>query len=136
GNAAIGVLPTYFYLFDSTDQWRDVTCAPYEVNSDLTTLKGHPITTMAEAKFRRDWISNPSQLTATGQYYGIDWPIIRFSDVLLMYAEADNELNQGPNASDIAALQQVQIRGHGGNAALIPATPADYAGFFNAIVKE
>src|ERR1700761_2543993 len=45
GNAAIGVLPTYFYLFDSTDLRRDVTCGPYEVNMDLATLKGHPITT-------------------------------------------------------------------------------------------
>jgi hypothetical protein len=136
GNAAIGVLPTYFYLFDSTDTRRDVTCAPYEVNSDLLTLKGHPITTIAEAKFRRDWISNPSQMTSSAQYYGIDWPLIRFSDVLLMFAEADNEINQGPNAADIAALQQVQTRGHGGNAALIPPAPANYTDFFNAIVKE
>lgn len=136
GNAAIGVLPTYFYLFDSTDSRRDVTCAPYEVNSDLATLKGHPITTIAEAKFRRDWISNPSEMTATGQYYGIDWPIIRFPDILLMFAEADNEINQGPSAADIAALQAVQTRGHGGNAALIPPAPTDYADFFNAIVKE
>jgi starch-binding outer membrane protein, SusD/RagB family len=136
GNAAIGVLPTYFYLFDSTDNRRDVTCGPYELTSNLTTLKGHPITTVAEAKFRRDWISNPSELTSTGEYYGIDWPIIRLPDVLLMFAEADNEINQGPSAEDIAALQQVQIRGHGGNAALIPPTPTDYADFFNAIVKE
>jgi hypothetical protein len=27
GNKSINVLPTYFYLFDSTDQRRDVTCA-------------------------------------------------------------------------------------------------------------
>ncbi len=117
GNAAIGVLPTYFYLFDSTDNRRDITCGPYEVNSNLSTLKGHPITTISEAKFRRDWISNPSELTSTGQYYGIDWPLIRFSDVLLMFAEADNEINHGPSAADITALQQVQTRGHGGNAA-------------------
>jgi starch-binding outer membrane protein, SusD/RagB family len=136
GNAAIGVLPTYFYLFDSTDSRRDVTCGPYEVNSNLSTLKGHPITTISEAKFRRDWISNPTELTSTGQYYGVDWPIIRFSDVLLMFAEADNEINQGPSAADITALQQVQTRGHGGNASLIPPTPTDYADFFNAIVKE
>src|SRR5580692_6654988 len=136
GNAAIGVLPTYFYLFDSTDSRRDVTCGPYEVNSNLSTLKGHPITTISEAKFRRDWISNPTELTSTGQYYGVDWPIIRFSDVLLMFAEADNEINQGPGAADITALQQVQTRGHGGNASLIPPTPTDYADFFNAIVKE
>jgi starch-binding outer membrane protein, SusD/RagB family len=136
GNAAIGVLPTYFYLFDSTDTRRDVTCGPYEVNSDLNTLKGHPITTIAEAKFRRDWITNPSQMTSTAQYYGLDWPIIRLPDVLLMYAEADNEINQGPGAADIAAFEQVRGRGYGGNKALIGTTPTDYVGFFNAIVKE
>ena len=136
GNAAIGVLPTYFYLFDSTDTRRDVTCAAYEVNSDLNTLKGHPITTIAEAKFRRDWITNPSVMTSTAQYYGVDWPIIRFSDVELMYAEADNEINHGPNASDIAAFNEVRTRGYGGNASLIGTTPTDYTGFFNAIVRE
>lgn len=136
GNAAIGVLPTYFYLFDSTDTRRDVTCAPYEVNADLNTLKGHPLTTLVEAKFRREWISNPNVMTSGAQYYGVNWPIIRFSDVLLMYAEADNEINQGPNASDIAAFNAVRTRGYGGKPALIGTTPTDYVGFFNAIVRE
>ena len=136
GNAAIGVLPTYFYLFDSTDTRRDVTCAPYEVTSDLNTLKGHPITTIVEAKFRRDWISNPSVMTSTAQYYGVDWPLIRFSDVLLMYAEADNEINHGPSAADIAAVTRVRARGYGGNASLIGTIPADYTDFFNFIVRE
>jgi hypothetical protein len=137
GNAAIGVLPTYFYLFDSTDTRRDVTCAPYEVSSTTTgILKGHPITTMVEAKFRRDWISNPSVLTSTAQYYGVDWPILRFPDVLLMFAEADNEINQGPSPADITAFNQVRTRGYGGNASNIGTTPTDYVGFFNAIVRE
>ena len=136
GNAAIGVLPTYWYLFDSTDTRRDVTCAVYEVAKDLNTLTGHPITTMVEAKFRRDWITNPSVMTSTAQYYGVDWPIIRFSDVLLMYAEADNEINQGPSAADIAAFNEVRTRGYGGNASLIGTTPTDYKGFFNALVRE
>lgn len=136
GNAAIGILPTYFYLFDSTDTRRDVTCGPYEVNSDGLTLKGHPATTIAEAKFRRDWISNPTVMQSTVQYYGVDWPILRFSDVLLMYAEADNEINQGPSSADITAFQQVRTRGYGGSAALIGTTPTDYTGFFNAIVRE
>ena len=136
GNAAIGVLPTYFYLFDSTDTRRDVVCGPYEVNKDLATLAGHPITTIAEAKFRRDWISNPSVLTSTAQYYGLDWPIIRFSDVLLMYAEADNEVNGGASAADVAALNEVRTRAYGSNAAAIGTPPTDHDGFFNAIVKE
>ena len=136
GNAAIGVLPTYWYLFDSTDTRRDVTCAVYEVNSDQVTLKGHPATTMVEAKFRRDWITNPSVLSSTAQYYGIDYPLIRFSDVLLMFAEADNEINHGPSAADIAAVTKVRTRGYGGNAALIGTIPTDYTGFFNFLVRE
>jgi hypothetical protein len=136
GNAAIGILPTYFYLFDSTDTRRDVTCAAYEVNSDLTTLKLHPPTTLEEAKFRRDWITNPTQMTSSAQYYGVNWPLIRFSDVLLMYAEADNEINGAPSPTAIAAFEEVRKRGYAGNATLIGTTPADHDGFFNAIVKE
>jgi len=136
GNAAIGVLPTYFYLFDSTDTRRDVTCAAYEVNADLNTLKGHPITTIVEAKFRKDWMTNPVQLSSTAQYLGVDWPILRFSDILLMYAEADNEVNNGPTSAGKAAFEEVRTRGYGGNAAFIGTTPSDHDGFFNAVVKE
>lgn len=38
-------------------------------------------------------------------------PVIRYADVLLAYAEADNELN-GPTASGISALRQVTDRAH------------------------
>ena len=136
GNAAIGILPTYFYLFDSTDTRRDVTCAAYEIKNDFSTLTGHPLNTIVEAKFRRDWMTNPTQLTSTAQYLGIDWPIMRFSDVLLMFAEADNEINGGPTAASKAAFEEVRKRGYGGNAALIGTTPTDHDGFFNAVVKE
>src|SRR6185437_8631532 len=140
GNAAIAVLPTYFYLFDSTDTRRDVTCAPYEVTTnivipDQNTVKGHPLTTIVDGKFRRDWIS-PSAIQATAQYYGVNWPIIRFSDVLLMYAEAENEINQGPTPTAISAFNEVRTRGYGGKVALIGTTPTDYQGFFNDIVRE
>ena len=136
GNSAIGVLPTYYYLFDSTDTRRDVTCAAYEVNKDLTTLAMHPPTTLVEAKFRRDWISNPTQMTSTAQYYGINWPIQRFSDILLMFAETDNEINGAPSAAAISAFEEVRKRGYGKNAGAIGTTPADHDGFFRAIVKE
>ena len=32
------------------------------------------------------------------QYIGLKWQILRYSDVLLMFAEAENELN-GPTAA-------------------------------------
>jgi hypothetical protein len=135
GNAAIAVLPTYFYLFDSTDTRRDVTCAAYDVATNLTSLTTRPVTTLVEGKFRRDWMSNPSQLnTSTGQYFGVDWPLLRFSDVLLMFAETENELSNGPTAAATSALEAVRKRAYGSSP--IGTTPNDYAGFFNAIVKE
>ena len=80
------------------------------MNAYLTTLKLHPPTTIAEAKFRRDWITNPSELTSSSLYFGVNWPLMRFSDVLLLFAEADNELNNGPTAAGIAAFEEVRTK--------------------------
>jgi hypothetical protein len=132
GNSALTILPTFFYAFDSTDTRRDVTCAPYNINADFT-LVARTFQTMVDGKFRRDWTN---QIASLAQYFGINWPMIRLSDVLLMYAEADNEINNGPTTAAKEAFERVRLRAYGGNASLIGATPSDYSGFFNAIVKE
>ena len=133
GSGTLLMLPTYFYLFDSTDTRRDVTFAPYDVMADYSKI-GEKLTKIRDGKFRSDWISNP--YPSTSLYWGVDWPLIRYSDVLLMFAEADNEINQGPTSAAISAFQQVRTRGYGGNASLIGTTPTDYNGFFQAIVRE
>ena len=135
GNAALTILPTYFYTFDSTDTRRDVTCAPYDIFSD-GSKRARTLQTMVDGKFRRDWISSPAVLTSQAQYFGLNWPLIRFSDVLLMYAEADNELGNGPSPAAIGAFEEVRKRAFSGNATLIGTTPTTYADFFTALVKE
>lgn len=50
--------------------------------------------TFSIGKFRRYPLDNTSSYNY--QNFGMDEPLIRFSDVLLMYAEAYNELHQGP----------------------------------------
>lgn len=132
GNSALTILPTLFYAYDSTDTRRDVTCAPYDILLNFN-LQGRSLQTMVDGKFRRDW--NPVT-TSQAQYFGTNWPMFRFSDVLLMFAEADNELNNGPGADAKAAYEQVRLRAYGGDASLIGTTPSDYAGFFAAIMKE
>ncbi len=141
GNKSINVLPTYFYLFDSTDQRRDVTCAPYNVNADGIVKTGQAITAICDGKYRRDWISNPT-IAATNaiQYFGLKWQVLRYADVLLMYAEAENELN-GATASAYSAVNQVRRRGYGKPIGTPDATvdlPAGLtkASFFDALVKE
>lgn len=141
GNKSVNVLPSYFYAFDSTDLRRDVTCAVYNVAADGITKVGQAITAICDGKYRRDWISNPTVAPTNAiQYFGLKWQILRYSDVMLMFAEADNEIN-GPTAAAYNAVNQVRRRGFGkpittANAAVDLPTGLSKADFFTAIVKE
>jgi hypothetical protein len=129
---AMAVTPTYWYDFASGDLRRDVTICNYGINAD----NGHDMnnyTSNTIGKFRVNW------MTGTGTAVNkrdIDWPVLRYSDVLLMYAEALNEYNNGPTAEARAAFEQVRTRGFGGDANKIGVTPSDYTGFRNAIINE
>jgi len=141
GNKSVNVLPSYFYAFDSTDLRRDVTCAPYNVAANGITKVGQAITAINDGKYRRDWISNPAvSATDAIQYFGLKWQIIRYADVLLMFAEAENELN-GPTVAAYNAVNQVRRRGYGKSISAADATVDLPSGlsksaFFNAIVIE
>ena len=141
GNKSVNVLPTYFYAFDSTDLRRDVTCAVYNVAADGSAKIGQAITAICDGKYRRDWISNPTvSPTNAIQYFSLKWQILRYADVMLMFAEAENELN-GPTAAAYNAVNQVRRRGFGqsittANAAVDLPAGLNKSAFFNAIVKE
>ncbi|MGZ3754031.1 MAG: RagB/SusD family nutrient uptake outer membrane protein [Mucilaginibacter sp.] len=138
GNSSVTATPTYFYAFDQNDLRRDVTIAAYFTNLDGTKVL-QKITGLPSGKFRRDWITNPSiSPTSAAQYFSVNWPILRFADILLMFAETDNEINGAPSAAAISAFNEVRLRGFGGNAALAntAATPTTHDAFFNAIVNE
>ncbi|WP_324673024.1 RagB/SusD family nutrient uptake outer membrane protein [Hymenobacter sp. GOD-10R] len=137
-SGAVTVLPTYFYAFDSLDTRRDVTIAPYTIgstdNQALTTL-----ISMYDGKFRRDW-RLPLVPAVSVQSLNYNWPLIRFADVLLMFAEAQNDL-AGPTVAyngvtATQALMEVRVRGFKGNTKAAGTPPTDQAGFFNAIVNE
>jgi hypothetical protein len=85
-------------------------------------------------KYRRDW--RVPLLPGTVLNVGYNWAILRFSDVLLMYAEAVNEINNGPTPEAISAFEEVRKRAYRNNTSMIGVTPTDKAGFFNAIVNE
>lgn len=140
GNSSVNPLPSYFYLFDSTDQRRDVTIAPYFTNLNGTRA-GQAITNLTDGKYRRDWITNPAiSPTDAVQYFSLKWQILRYADVLLMFAEAENELN-GPTAAAYNAINMVRRRGFGKPINTPDATVDLPAGltksdFFKYIVRE
>jgi hypothetical protein len=132
GGGGINALPTYFYEFDSIgDVRRDVTINCFQIDANSKKVMNTSIA-MTDGKFRRSWTS----ITGTSQNLAINWPILRFADILLMFAEADNELHGGPSADAIAAFEKVRGRGFAGHEDRMGVTPADKDGFFTAIVQE
>jgi hypothetical protein len=140
GNSSINPLPSFLYLFDSTDLRRDVTVCTYFTNTNGTRT-GQVITNLTDGKYRRDWITNPSFApTDAIQYFGLKWQILRYADVMLMYAEAENELN-GPTASAYNAVNMIRRRGYGKplntpDAAVDLPAGLNKADFFKYIVRE
>jgi hypothetical protein len=134
GGGGIVMLPNFFYAFDSVDTRRDVTITHYQVTSATNIKSQRRLGELNTGKYRRDW--RVPLLPGTVLNVGYNWSVIRFSDVLLMYAETVNEINNGPTSQAIAAFEEVRKRGYSGNESLIGTTPTDKAGFFNAIVNE
>lgn len=138
-NGACRMLPTYYYAFDPLDTRKDVTVTDYSINSS-NFKTAHPTATIGviyAGKFRQDWVTNPTiDPKVATLLAGINWPVIRYSDVLLMFAEADNELNGGATPEAVAAFEAVRKRGFKGNETKIGLTPTDKDGFFKAIINE
>jgi starch-binding outer membrane protein, SusD/RagB family len=134
GGGGIVMLPNYYYAFDSVDTRRDVSVTWYQVTSSSNIKSMRRLGELNTGKYRRDW--RVPLLPGTVLNVGYNWAMIRFSDVLLMYAEAVNEISGAPTTAAINAFEEVRKRGFRGNVAAIGTTPTDKEGFFNAIVNE
>jgi len=139
GGGGITMLPNYFYAFDSVDTRRDVTVTWYRANTTSSaalynTKSMNNLGALNTGKYRRDW--RVPLLPGTVLNVGYNWVVIRFSDVLLMYAEAVNEINNGATPQAVAAFEEVRKRAYAGNTGQMGTTPTDKDGFFNAIVNE
>ena len=62
-------------------------------------------------KWSKLWTDESAALGETSEgATGINFPYMRYADVLLMYAEADNELSDGPTAKALDCLAKVHVR--------------------------
>lgn len=134
GGGGIIMLPNYFYAFDSVDLRRDITVTWYQVTTASNVKSVRRLGELNTGKYRRDW--RVPLLPGTVLNVGYNWAMIRFSDVLLMYAEAVNEINGAPTAQAITAFEEVRKRAYKGNESAMGATPADKDGFFKAVMNE
>ncbi|RXF70115.1 RagB/SusD family nutrient uptake outer membrane protein [Arcticibacter tournemirensis] len=104
----------YLYkLYQPGDLRRDWAIAPYSMLSNNSNVKVYlnptDIYTRTEGKWRREYETISPKNT---EFNSTNFPMIRYSDVLLMFAEADNEIN-GPTLRSYEALNMVRRRGYG-----------------------
>lgn len=105
GTTYTNLAAPYALSFDPEDQRYPVTCAMYRWdNDDIQTAKNS--WGIEPAKWCRMGIETYSKDKGTG----INDPLLRYADVLLLLAEADNELNGGPTAEAKEMLKRVRTR--------------------------
>ena len=94
---------------------------------------------MFNNEFQKNTITSMIKWVRDGSWSGYnsphDYPLIRYADVLLMYAEATAQANGSPTAASYDAINQVRRRAFNGDAA------ADLAGltaeeFIDAVLQE
>lgn len=95
-----GPVPTLFYDYDVDDVRRDITCVPYrwynggDNNSGDAKQEIWGIKNWCFGKLRYEWMKRK----ATSLDDGVNWQVMRYADIYLMAAEAENELN-GPSSA-------------------------------------
>ena len=146
----------FLYSFDKNDTRRDITCSNIEIKDDDNSvtkenMKGNNpfeiyVGKWDARKMGASWLAN--NLKATAKHTtGINPVKMRYSQVLLYYAECLNELAGGPDAHYTGdagltareALKEVHTRAFDANhkteaAAYVDALTAD--NFFDALVQE
>ncbi len=134
---ANGPNPALFYDYELEDERRDVTCVPYEWKDGVQIPTN--LNKFYYGKYRYEWLYEEAgrRVTAPNDD-GLNWLYMRYADVLLMLAEAVNELD-GPEAA-APYLKEVRSRAYGDNQAAVDAyideVKASKEKFFNAIVDE
>lgn len=124
--------------YESNDLRRDWTIAPYRfVASGNTVVRtdwgASEIYERSNGKWRREY---EQLLPRNKDFNGTNWPLLRYADVLLMFAEADNYVSGGPTPAAYDALNQVRRRGYGKSTSVPDPTVDAPAGMTQADFQE
>lgn len=135
----------YRFLFRENDKRREFVNGlwyySYYTNSDGSLADSIYIRndySVHNNKWSKLWTVEGSALgNISSGSTGINYPYMRYADVLLMFAEADNELNNGPTDKAIDCLTQVHNRAfEDGDPAFITDAKVNQAAFQKAVLNE
>lgn len=105
GTTYTNLTPSYACSFAPTDQRLAATCANFRwlYDNKQNAVNGFSV---QPAKWCRMDLVTATESKGTG----INWPILRYSDVLLLLAEAENEINNAPTQTAKDMLKRVRER--------------------------
>lgn len=100
-----------FKKYQVQDLRRNWNCASYQINANGTYsyASTNPDYYHFPGKFRLNYSPLPRIVGQTDT----NFPVLRYTDVLMMYAEADNEINNGPTAQAYEYVNEIRRRGYG-----------------------
>lgn len=111
-SGAVNVHEWHYRLYDDADLRKDWNIAPYGFEGNKWPNKKYwkdtEIYNRDVGKYRREY----ELVENKGEYTGTNFPMLRYSDVLLMAAEAENAIN-GPTPKAIDYVNQVRRRAYG-----------------------
>ena len=111
-----GATGTHYDLYPEGDTRRDWNMSNfYYPSNNAVNPKTYFPTTYKWGRYIAKWrreFQNANILTVKN-FGGANWPLLRYSDILLMAAEADNEIN-GPTAASINNVNLVRRRAFNG----------------------
>lgn len=104
-----------YNAYEATDLRKDWTVATFRFVASGQTVVRTPWTSTqiyerSPGKWRREY---ETTLPRAQYYNGTNWPLLRYADVLLMFAEAESHVNGGPTTAAYDAINQVRRRGYG-----------------------
>ena len=119
GSTALIRANTYHqYLYDKADsirlQWTNARIQIQAETGKFIRLSAISNTPVSAGKFRR-YPVHDSNYALKYNDYDVNWPVFRFAEVLLIYAEALNETS-GPKQEAIDALNKLRSRARNVNA--------------------
>lgn len=138
GTTYTNLTPSYACSFAPDDQRLPVTCVNYRYLYDNRQAATDALGVQPAKWCRLDL----SVTSVASKGTGINWPVLRYADVLLLLAEAENEINGGP--TDLARQMLKQVRDRAfinskNKTAMVDdyiAKMSDYNSFKEAIINE
>ena len=127
----VGPTPTLWYDYDKSDARRNITCIPYQWKGGVKVISGLSGGGWSFGKLRYEWMS---RVVTSSNDDGINWQVMRYADIFMMAAEAENQLSGPANAAQY--IKPVMNRAYGATLAASKIAAAASQSDFQLLVEN